>query len=198
MTTTFHFYSGNPSLDLINTEEMKRGKRVDSLSGPEDLALWVQTLISMGAFVQEQFGGSAEKVDEAVLSEVKVLRAKLRELFEQSAEGGTPPPECIGYLELLLRNAPLSYQYKADRLIPIPLGSLQASLLSLIALDALEICTSGKLQGLHRCGNPRCIWLYLDYTGKRKWCSMKLCGNRMKASRFKVKSEGQQEELTSL
>lgn len=195
MTSKFVFFSGNPSLDLINTEEMRRGKRFDSLSSQDDLIHWFQTLVSMGAFSQQQFGDLSEQPDESVLPMLKQFRANLRELFEKAAESRTPPLDLVEQLEETIKNAPLSYKYQEDRLIPVPLGSFLSSLLSLIALDALDICTSGKLQGLHRCENPKCIWLYLDFTGKRKWCSMKLCGNRMKASRFKLK-EGRTEELT--
>lgn len=196
MTAKFNFFSGNPSLDLINTEEMRRGKRVDFLTGQDDLIHWFQTLVSMGAFAPEQFGNPGVQPEESLLPELKRFRATLRELFEQAADGGTPPPDLIERLETTIGNAPLSYKYQEDRLIPVPVGSFQASLFSLIALDALDLCTSGKRQGLHRCGNPKCIWLYLDVTGKRKWCSMKLCGNRMKASRFKVRNEERNEGLT--
>ncbi|XOK62194.1 CGNR zinc finger domain-containing protein [Paenibacillus elgii] len=195
MTATFVFFSGNPSLDLINTEEMRRGKRFDSLSSQDDLIHWFQTLVSMGAFSPEQFGDLTEQPNESVLPVLKQFRAILRELLEKAAESRTPPLDLVEKVEDTIKNAPLSYKYQEDRLIPVPLGPFQSSLLSLIALDALDICTSGKLQGLHRCENPKCIWLYLDFTGKRKWCSMKLCGNRMKASRFKLK-KGRTEELT--
>ncbi|MDP4096368.1 CGNR zinc finger domain-containing protein [Paenibacillus sp. P96] len=194
MTAKFNFFSGNPSLDLINTEEMRRGKRIDSLSSQEDLVHWFQTLVSIGAFSPEQFGDLGEQPDESVLPVLKQFRATLRELFEKTAASGSPPVNLIEPLEKIIENAPLSYTYKEDRLIPVPIGSFPSSLLSLIALDALDICTKDKLQGLHRCENPKCIWFYLDFTGKRKWCSMKLCGNRMKASRFKLKYEGQPEE----
>ncbi|WP_280818642.1 CGNR zinc finger domain-containing protein [Paenibacillus ihuae] len=178
-------------MDLINTEEMRRGKRVDLLSNIDDLIHWFQTLVHMGAFSQEQFADLAGQPDERVLNVLKPLRAIIRELFEKAANNGIPPLELIEKLEQFTKNAPFAYKYKEDRLIPVPAGSFQSSLLSLIALDALDICTSGKLPELHRCENPQCIWLYLDSTGKRKWCSMKLCGNRMKASRFKLKSEEQ-------
>ncbi|MNC09076.1 CGNR zinc finger [compost metagenome] len=196
MAVKFSFFSGNPSLDLINTEEMRRGKRIDSLSNRDDLNHWFQTLVTMGAFSEEQFGDVGGQLDEGLLSVLKPFRTKLRVLLEAAAESGTPPANLIEELEQTVKNAPLSYKYQADRLIPVPIGSFESALLSLIALDALDICTSGKLGGLHRCGNPRCIWLYLDHTGKRKWCSMKLCGNRMKASRFKLKTVGQPEELS--
>ncbi|TIU06903.1 MAG: CGNR zinc finger domain-containing protein, partial [Mesorhizobium sp.] len=34
---------------------------------------------------------------------------------------------------------------------------------------------------------PRCGWLFLDTSrgGKRRWCSMRTCGNREKVSRHR-------------
>jgi predicted RNA-binding Zn ribbon-like protein len=41
---------------------------------------------------------------------------------------------------------------------------------------------------LRECGNPECRWLFLDTSKNhtRRWCDMKICGNRMKARRFKA------------
>ncbi|WP_425203523.1 CGNR zinc finger domain-containing protein [Priestia megaterium] len=30
--------------------------------------------------------------------------------------------------------------------------------------------------------------LFIDLTGRRKWCSMKICGNRKKVARFQHKN----------
>jgi predicted RNA-binding Zn ribbon-like protein len=44
------------------------------------------------------------------------------------------------------------------------------------------------MQRLRSCDNPECRWLFLDTSKNqtRRWCDMKLCGNRMKARRFKA------------
>ncbi|HDR6823126.1 TPA: CGNR zinc finger domain-containing protein, partial [Bacillus thuringiensis] len=31
---------------------------------------------------------------------------------------------------------------------------------------------------------PDCVLLFIDKSGKRKWCSMKICGNRKKVAKF--------------
>lgn len=185
----FNFFSGNPSLDLINTEEMKRKKRYDSFAVEADFVHWLQSLIAMDVFLPEQFPGNLEQQAEGILPAIKSFRARLRALLEQALADGTPSPDGIASLEQTIQAAPLTYKFAGDRLIPVPMGDLKASVLTLVAIDALNLCTGDRLKELHHCSNPKCIWLYLDSTGKRKWCSMKLCGNRAKASNFKLRSE---------
>jgi predicted RNA-binding Zn ribbon-like protein len=48
--------------------------------------------------------------------------------------------------------------------------------------------TSEAVDRVHSCHDPECRWLFLDTSKNhtRRWCDMKLCGNRMKARRFKA------------
>lgn len=40
---------------------------------------------------------------------------------------------------------------------------------------------------LRTCGNPQCRWLFVDRSraGRRVWCEMAVCGNRMKVGRHR-------------
>ena len=51
--------------------------------------------------------------------------------------------------------------------------------------SAADLLTSGRLLSVRRCGDARCGWLFLDTspTARRRWCSMKECGNRAKVRR---------------
>jgi len=55
-----------------------------------------------------------------------------------------------------------------------------------IALEAGELLTSDNLRHVRECGAPTCRWLFLDSSKnqRRRWCDMKLCGNRSKARRY--------------
>jgi predicted RNA-binding Zn ribbon-like protein len=57
-----------------------------------------------------------------------------------------------------------------------------------LALRVEALMTGERLQALRECGNPECRWLFLDTSKNhtRRWCDMKICGNRMKARRFKA------------
>lgn len=53
-----------------------------------------------------------------------------------------------------------------------------------VADSAASLLTSEDLVTVRICGGPECGWLFLDRTGRRRWCTMTTCGNRAKARRF--------------
>jgi predicted RNA-binding Zn ribbon-like protein len=56
----------------------------------------------------------------------------------------------------------------------------------LIAHSALQLLLSDALARVRACGADSCRWLFLDTSKNhtRRWCNMKVCGNRAKARRF--------------
>ncbi len=58
-------------------------------------------------------------------------------------------------------------------------------ILWLIAQSATELLTSSQLSTVRMCQAPDCAWLFLDQSRNRsrRWCDMKVCGNRQKARR---------------
>ena len=59
------------------------------------------------------------------------------------------------------------------------------SILWPIAQSATELLTSSQLRTVRMCEAPTCAWLFLDQSRNRsrRWCDMKVCGNRQKARR---------------
>jgi len=58
--------------------------------------------------------------------------------------------------------------------------------LTLIVEAAAELLASPDCAAVHECGAPSCRWLFLDRSKNhtRRWCDMRICGNREKARRF--------------
>ena len=54
-----------------------------------------------------------------------------------------------------------------------------------IAQSAADLLTSPELAAVRMCEAPDCAWLFLDQSRNhsRRWCDMKVCGNRQKARR---------------
>jgi predicted RNA-binding Zn ribbon-like protein len=46
-----------------------------------------------------------------------------------------------------------------------------------------EFVATVELAHVHRCPGHGCGWLFLDPRGRRRWCTMAVCGNRAKARR---------------
>jgi predicted RNA-binding Zn ribbon-like protein len=63
----------------------------------------------------------------------------------------------------------------------------------LLTRAASGLMVSEEVHKVRECGNPDCRWLFLDTTknGTRRWCDMKICGNRMKARRFKAQHKAE-------
>jgi predicted RNA-binding Zn ribbon-like protein len=49
--------------------------------------------------------------------------------------------------------------------------------------SASELLVSGDREHVRTCPGHNCGWLFLDRSGRRRWCLMATCGNRAKARR---------------
>jgi predicted RNA-binding Zn ribbon-like protein len=54
-----------------------------------------------------------------------------------------------------------------------------------VAVDAVALLADPeRLARVRRCPGPSCGWLFLDTSGRRRWCSMSTCGSRVKMRRL--------------
>ena len=111
-------------------------------------------------------------------------------------EGDTPQASSIKLLERYFREARESQRllWAGDKLAWELAQSLAPPELPLwmLSLSVAELMTSDEMHKLRECGNAECRWLFLDTSKNhtRRWCDMKICGNRMKARRFKAQHRG--------
>ncbi|WP_439648435.1 CGNR zinc finger domain-containing protein [Bacillus cabrialesii] len=179
----FPLITHNLSVDLVNTEIVSYDKRHELIPSEKDLMTWFEIMGETAPFLSsltlQEVRGQLQRIHQ--------FRAELRKHFECIAEGSEPSPAFISFLQNQITAAPFSYQIIDDKLARIPNGKPDDSILSLIAYDALWLIHTKEIQQLKRCANEKCILLFLDKTGRRKWCSMKICGNRHKVSRHQKK-----------
>ncbi|ATY84519.1 hypothetical protein CVV65_05740 [Kyrpidia spormannii] len=190
----FPLISGHLSLDLVNTEVVRRGVRHDLLVTSEDLVHWVEKMEQVGSLDPAVLPEGYDSPE--ALSRLRTVRNWLRKNFEEIADGGNPSDGLKDSLEGLIERSPFSYRIIGTSLVPVPMGSPADALASLVALDALRLLAGGDLRTLHRCANPDCVLLYMDATGRRKWCSMKICGNRAKVARHQAQAKNKAVETT--
>ncbi|HEX3035881.1 MAG TPA: CGNR zinc finger domain-containing protein, partial [Thermodesulfobacteriota bacterium] len=55
-----------------------------------------------------------------------------------------------------------------------------------VARSAAELIEEGAAAPTRKCGNPNCVLYFYDVspTRHRRWCSMAVCGNRMKVAAY--------------
>ena len=180
----FPLISGNLSLDLVNTELVRRGQRYDLLITNEDVLEWLHVIkVNLPFWNEKTFIRIQERTNQ-VTSIILEVREVLRKQFEVIADQHEISNDFVTYLETQIEKAPFTYKIIEQQLVSIPVGEIEDVLASLIAFDALTLIAENKLIFLKRCSNPDCVLLFIDKSGKRKWCSMKICGNRKKVAKF--------------
>lgn len=183
----FPLISGYSSLDLVNTELVRRGQRHDLLLTEGDVLNWLPIIKEGNPLWDEQLVLKVKERIGRVLVSILEMRIILRERFELIADGESISDEFIAFLEKKIEKAPFTYKIMNQKLTAVPVGDAEDVLLSYIAYDALLLIDENKLAFLKRCSNPDCVLLFLDEGERRKWCSMKICGNRTKVARFQYR-----------
>jgi predicted RNA-binding Zn ribbon-like protein len=136
---------------------------------------------------------------DAVLLRILRLRESLRAIFASLVSKEAYPSSWIepvneilriteGHDELVTLNGGWTLQFVARE------GGLEW-LLAAIARSAAELLVEGPRAPIRRCANPACRLFFYDdsRTHRRRWCSMKVCGNRHKVSAFLRRQRGGKE-----
>ena len=189
---TFSLVGNLPCLDLVNTEPMRDGRRVDLLTGFGDLVRW---LGAAGLLTEEGARRALERWQgapgaAAALVEARRLRAALRLGAERLAAGRSAGPAMVRAVNRALASGPTYRRLvrQGDRFVtrlePVSGSALQ--LLTPVAESAAWLLEHGDASLVRRCGGPGCVLLFYDTTKNhsRRWCSMEACGSRAKAGAY--------------
>jgi predicted RNA-binding Zn ribbon-like protein len=206
--TVFSLCGGHPVLDLVNTLDNRF--RSD---GPDELlpnyravlAFMEQSGLLDGTAVATLASGAAlvSKDAEQVAEAIRRLRETAATVLYAVAENSTPSPADVRKLESWAHAARqheellwsparergparegsrFVWGWRSVQMQPeLPLWMLAAQTAALLTSDALSL--------LRTCDCETCRWLFLDTSKNhsRRWCDMKVCGNRMKARRFNAR-----------
>jgi predicted RNA-binding Zn ribbon-like protein len=117
-------------------------------------------------------------VDEGDLDDARGLRDALRSVALAVLDGKGPDHKALGAVEHWADRAaaPLALEAR-PRLVRRPPRTTRDAL-GRLARAALEDLTGPRVAEIHACADPICRKLYLDPTGRKKWCSTSTCGNR--------------------
>lgn len=149
-------------LDLLNTTPVVDGRQRDDLADPATARAWMQAR------------GIAPTKDEAA------ALVDARAILQRVVRGEVGPKSLKKFLEAVrLRPVAgadgLDWRLEAD-------GAAKGATRAVLAWDALRISSPGRLRA---CANAECRLFLIDRSkpNTARWCSMAICGNRMKARR---------------
>jgi predicted RNA-binding Zn ribbon-like protein len=179
----FVFLGGNLALDLVNTEILVRGKKVDLLVTSQDATLWWE--MARQTYPQTIQGQGRRECNEQQVSALRTLRKALRHLFEALVAQHQVNENQVKELNTILREGyyslEVSPQGKVSAVYRTRDNQGSEALLS-IARAAMDLVTMQDLSRLHACRNKGCMLLFYDTTksATRHWCSV-ACTNRARS-----------------
>jgi predicted RNA-binding Zn ribbon-like protein len=181
---TRRLVGGAVSLDLANsidwaTDGTERPSHTEALIEPAALATWGRRADVVAA-------NAVLPVSMRELSRARALRRALHDVFAAVAAQRAPDARALAllkntYLEAItaadLRQSDgaWTFDWEAEDSRRVRFAA---------AVDAVELLRDApKLARLRMCPGNDCGWLFLDTSGRRRWCSMEVCGSRAKMRR---------------
>jgi predicted RNA-binding Zn ribbon-like protein len=203
---TLPLVGGRPCLNFANTVHgrLDPKTRNDTLGSYSDLLAFSlrQNIISVETYTKlYKYAIEVPREAERIFNAARAFRNTLIQIIDtlamtsdQKAEDFLPP-DMLNSVDVARRQAHLNDSLEWDGLQcilrPHPeKEGLDLPLLEIVR-DAEALLCSPQIMKINTCSAPGCGWVYLDASKNhsRRWCSMKLCGNREKATRFQRKHE---------
>ena len=188
----FRFVGFYCCLDFINTAPTRGAERAELIRNFADLVSWLHEAGLLGTAeaknAMNRWGGTRE--GERAHARAVAFRARLEEMAEDMAASNPVSNAAIaainqelrtrnGYVEIFRSEGGIAerFRYKPRR---------AAQLIAPIAESAASLLCQGSLSLVRRCANPACGLFFYDTskTHRRRWCDMRVCGNRMKVRAF--------------
>jgi predicted RNA-binding Zn ribbon-like protein len=186
----FLFLGNHLALDFLNTCPVQNGEAVELLPDFDALMRWFRAadlLSSRGAASLPQLWGKSARA-QRVVEAVRELRERLRKAVLARERGGTVHRAVLDELNHLMAEHPMLTRLKAS-------GDASTTelwfdprrpedLFAPLAHSAAMLFADADRNRLRKCG--QCVLHFYDTSkkGTRRWCSMQLCGNRLKVAAY--------------
>jgi predicted RNA-binding Zn ribbon-like protein len=200
----FELTGGALCFDFANTVDSRCAskQRVDNLSDYTALASWARQSGVVSARQAAELTRAATKQSDAagrVFRKAVELRETIYHVFSAIASGGRPSEQDLlllgsyaqeAFSHMRLTAAGNGFEWSLDQRNREPLMTL----LWPIVKSAVDLLASGELAKVRECAAGNCGWLFMDRSRNqsRRWCDMKICGNREKVRRHRRVASGTQ------
>ena len=193
MAQRFQLVGDHPVLDFANTLDYRYepAKSVELLESVGDLVRFGSESGLLTVAEANQLGLRAHKHSAGqILRRARELREGIERIFAALSDGRTVAAsdldglntwaqEALVHRRIERRNHLFLWRWQDTALSP-------EGVLWRIAQAAAELLTSPEARLVGRCSADNCRWLFLDKSKNhsRRWCDMRICGNRQKAQAY--------------
>ncbi|AKS34092.1 CGNR zinc finger domain-containing protein [Mycolicibacterium goodii] len=168
---------------LVNTVDLENG--IDRLADPADATPWL---------IDHELLNPGTTPTATELDLLRGVREALRALLVVNTGGPAPAPEMLGALRQVAEEATARAELGADGEVALcAVGdTVTDRLVELLVVmrDAQRDGTWGRLKA---CANDDCRWAFYDRSRNHggSWCTMSVCGNKLKNRQFRARQRGQ-------
>jgi len=189
----FQLVAGNVALDLTNTLDWRYDpERVVELlpNYGRFLAFCRQAGVVTAQEARHLLNQTSESLAKRALAQVLELRETLYALFLCAVRGEGPSTQMMKKFNIFLKEASsvnlLSWDEGSFHRVRSKHATRPMEPLWRILEDGVGLLSSADVDKVRECGEETCKWLFLDTSrnGARRWCDMRICGNRAKAKRY--------------
>ena len=188
------------ALDFLNSVLAPAGETLDFLHDGASLVRWLANSgVLPGTAAAAAEAHTPRQLDQ-LAAQARELREWFRALVRRWAAGGvrTLRKADIDRLNALMATHPLTQvivrgpaglELRVQRDLAQP-----PALLAELAAVCADLLAHQPHDAVHRCENPICTLVFADNKRgpQRRWCSMAVCGNRMKAAAHRARLQQQQ------
>jgi predicted RNA-binding Zn ribbon-like protein len=182
-----------PTLDFCNTRAgWGTAEPREYLTSYDHLVVWAREARLVGAPIAATVRRSAER-EPAEASRVLERTLALRDAVyaactdpadDDAWETVAAKARAAASVAVLVRDAPPGRRWMIPESAGLELPELELERAAGALLASTDLSTVG------RCPGEDCGWLFLDPRGRRRWCTMAVCGNRAKARRHAQRTRG--------
>jgi predicted RNA-binding Zn ribbon-like protein len=193
----FLFVGNHLALDFLNTCPVQNGERLELLPDFDAVLCWFQGagLLSSRQVhdLQQQWGGSARARE--VTAAMRQLRENLRVEIIAWEDTGKLHRCTLDEVNQVMTEHPMLARLKRNTNEVMTELWFEASqpedLFAPLAHSAAVLFASVQRSRVRKCG--QCVLHFYDTSkkGTRRWCSMQLCGNRLKVKAYAGRQRAQ-------
>ena len=182
---------------FANTLEYTRGVPSDHVAEPSALLAWLKEnglLTERGRVMEAQRLRRDPGEVQRRLERFQYLRALVHAITERVNDGHRPTREQIRDLNHILRHGLHYHQLVSDaegnRYSVAQVGDHLDQARATIASSLANYLAQDDPHRLRTCANDGCREVFIDRspTGRRRWCDMRVCGNRAKVARHRSRA----------
>jgi len=184
---------------FANTLEFTNGIPTDHVAEPAALLTWLK---ENGLISERGRAGESARLHrdpregERRMERFRYLRNLVHAIADRVNDGHPPTRDQVRDLNHILRHGLHYHQLVSEadgaRYSVSQVGDHLDQARATIASSLANFLAQDDPHRLHTCANEGCREIFIDRspTGRRRWCDMRVCGNRAKVARHRSRARG--------